>query len=71
MQLITKSQPIIVVDHAATGAAARSEREATGMTSRQAALALGISKTYLCHLEVGKRHWRQELVDKFNELFGK
>lgn len=43
----------------------RSERKAAGVTMRQAAAWMKISKSYLGDLEKGKKQWSEQLVKEF------
>lgn len=47
------------------GAEMRRRRRAHGWTLRAVARALGLSPTYVCDLELGRRHWRPELYRKY------
>lgn len=53
-----------VPDHRKIGRAARHRRMRAGLTLQQAGDALGVSDTFLCLLEHGKRSWTMELYKK-------
>jgi predicted transcriptional regulator len=58
--------PTTTIDHAATGAAARKERIALGVSIREMAHRIGWSAAYLSDLEKGRRCWTDRKVDCFN-----
>lgn len=57
MKLLMKRETLTTIDHAATGATARKERVAAGISLRNMADAMGLSAPYLSDLERGKRNW--------------
>lgn len=64
--LVTKgTRPII--DHVETGMKIRMHRYSKGVTMEEAARRMGISDSYLCDLELGRRHWSEELVHRYQE----
>ena len=54
------------VDHARTGLMAREERQAQGLTQKAVADLMGLTEPYVCDLERGRRNWRPDLVEQFN-----
>lgn len=57
------------VDQVSVGKEMRALREAKGMKLTRASEKMGISTTYLCDLEFGRRKWSQERINKFKGLF--
>jgi len=55
-------------DHRAIGQRMRTLRERAGMTLRRVAGAMEITPSYLCDLELGRRQWRKELIDRMTKL---
>jgi len=57
------------VNHKALGNTLRDWRERLGLKQAWVARAMGITNTYLCQLESGKRpSWSRQLVDAFSAL---
>lgn len=54
-------------DHRVVGAEMAKKRHATGKSQSEMGRLMGVSGPYICDLELGKRCWRQELVDRFLE----
>ncbi len=44
---------------------ARKNREASSIGLRQMADLIGLSHSYLCQLELGRRRWRRSLSERF------
>ena len=63
MKLITK--PAREIDHAATGAAFRRQRENCQLSLRDLGSQLNLSAAYICDLENGKRQWNEKLFARF------
>ena len=55
----------VEVDQVATGRNNRAWRECLGVSLRSAALLMKISAPYLSDLELGQRHWNEELQERF------
>ncbi len=55
-----------VSDDRVVGAKLRKQRKDHGRSLRSIAKAIGVSAAYLSDLELGNRHWDNELIDKFN-----
>lgn len=66
MRLFTKIEKVLKIDNAKSGAMARKERLAKGIALRQMAKRVGLSPSYICDLEHGKRGWSFELEHVFN-----
>ncbi len=62
---------IEVIDATATGEAARTEREAAGLSLREMARRMGVSAPYVSDLELGRRAWSMERVRLWNEAIQK
>lgn len=56
------------MDHAAIGKRCRDIRVGNKISLRELARQLGYSAAYLSDLEKGKRNWRRELIEKYEEL---
>jgi len=56
------------IDHRATGAAAKADREKAGIKMVVMARRLEMSQPYLSDLEAGKRNWSEYLVKRFNDV---
>lgn len=54
-----------VHDDTELGAEMMALRISYGITLPQMAKNIGISKTHLCMLEHGKRHWKDDVLKKF------
>ena len=52
------------INHLQLGRHARQARERSGLSLKAAAKLLGITDSYLCYLEQGKRGWSKELWHK-------
>lgn len=63
MKLRTKT--IDVIDSVATGEEARALRESAGKTLREVGGKFKCSAAYLSDLELGRRNWTQETVERF------
>jgi len=53
------------LNHKETGASIREARQGAGITTRQIARSLGVSKSYVSALECGDRRWTRALREKF------
>lgn len=53
------------VNHVSLGHDLLAEREMAGLSQKEVAYAMGITPTYVCDLEKGKRPWRAALVAKY------
>lgn len=65
MKLVMKTAQVI--DHAATGTAAREARTERGLPLSIVADRMSVSRPYLCDLEAGRRQWTQEKLDAFTK----
>jgi len=54
-----------VLDQDGTAAAARRARQRARLPLREVARRMELSSGYLCDLELGRRHWSEELVQRF------
>lgn len=54
-----------VIDHAAIGAEMQAKRKASKMTLVQMGNLMGLSFSYICDLEHGRRNWSEELKSKY------
>jgi transcriptional regulator with XRE-family HTH domain len=54
------------IDHRRTGALARQERLAVGMTLKQVGDLMVLTESYLSDLERGNRNWDTAKVEQFN-----
>lgn len=69
LELVGRNKQVFEINHAATGASARSVRLSigeAGMSLREFSTRMGISAAYLMDLEMGRRNWNAQLVEKFN-----
>lgn len=53
------------LNHAQIGAGVRTQRLAAGVSLRKLARVIGLSHSYLCQLEQGKRQWRSGLIKSY------
>lgn len=53
------------VDPVWFGREKREKREFIGLSLRRVAVRMGISMGYLCDLELGRRHWTEDMVRRF------
>lgn len=60
-----------VIDHAATGAAAREARMARSLPLSIVADRMSVSRPYLCDLEAGRRQWTQEKLEAYAKAIGR
>ncbi len=65
MELITKQETAVVIDHKAIGAILRGKREKAGITIREIARRLGKSAPYIGDLELGRRNWSQGILTSY------
>ena len=56
-----------VIDHRALGSKARKRRRTLGLSLKAVARYAGITPSFLCYLESGKRAWTEELHQKVND----
>jgi len=63
---VLRSEVRRLYDNIATGTAARVAREAAGLTQRVVAVRMGYTIPYVSDLELGKRAWRDALVEAYN-----
>ena len=66
LTVVTKT--IELIDCKAMGKQVRQIRDKAGKTLREASEALGMTISGLDHLEVGRRKWTTELIDRFNAV---
>lgn len=59
---------IEMIDRKAMGKQAREIRKKAGKTLRQAAADMGTTISGIDHLEIGRRNWTPELIEKFNRV---
>lgn len=55
------------LDSRAVGAAMKAIRESRGISQTEVARRMKLSKPYICDLERGHRHWRDELIASYNK----
>lgn len=65
--LLVINGTVPLINHDATGAAVRLHRRNKGITMKESAKRMGISMSYLCDLEMGRRHWTEALVRRYQE----
>lgn len=65
IKLITK--PAVIVDNIATGALARTCRKERKLSLRTVAKRLKLTPAYVSDLELGRRGWREELIEQFRD----
>lgn len=53
------------INHKEFGKVCHDTRKGRGIRQDHLAAAMGISKTYLCYLERGKKKWTQDIYDSF------
>jgi transcriptional regulator with XRE-family HTH domain len=56
-----------VIDHRKLGREMRQRRRQLGLSLKAAARYSGITPSFLCYLEGGKRAWTEEIYGKVNE----
>lgn len=56
-----------IIDHVQTGIKIRMHRYSKGVTMEETARRMGISASYLCDLELGRRHWCEALVARYQK----
>lgn len=56
-----------IPDDRAMGAAMRQRREAAGLSLYDLAKKLGLSASYLCDLELGRRQWSGTNIERYEE----
>ncbi len=56
------------IDSVKTGRDLRRQRKLSAMSLRHVAQRMGVSAAYLSDLELGRRHWREALIAKYNEI---
>lgn len=71
MRLCGQQITVFARDDRATGAMARKERLAKGISLRQVAKHMKKSAPYISDLERGRRAWNEMLVLKFNAALGR
>ena len=62
--------PIVIVEtekHLDLKRTARDERLKLRYTIKKIAERMGVAPSFLCDLELGRRYWNDELVEKFNK----
>lgn len=67
MKTLLVTIPSKYIDHIATGRNVRHDRRRRHLTLGQVARFMEISTSYLCDLEMGRRHWTEELVARYQE----
>ena len=55
----------VVADDRVVGASLRAKREAAGRSLRDQARSMALSVSYLSDLELGRRTWRGELIERY------
>lgn len=60
-----KTMMVEVIDHEETGFQARQYRESKGVSLRRVAELMEFSAPYVSDLELGRRKWDQEKLEKF------
>lgn len=55
------------IDNGKTGEAARMERLAIRASQSDIAAFMGVSPMFICSLELGRKNWTPDKVDKFNQ----
>ncbi len=67
-QLLSKLEPVLAenaaLDGKATGAAISEVRRKLNIAQKTLAIEMGISQSFLCDLEQGKRDWWMDTFDK-------
>lgn len=58
-------------DHSETGKLMRSKREDTGVSLRTVATAMEISAPYLSDMELGRRGWSSEMIQRADRAIAK
>jgi len=56
---------VSILDQERTAQAARLARQRAGLRLREVARRMELSAGYVCDLELGRRHWSEELVQRF------
>lgn len=62
---------ISAINHKTTGAFARIEREAAGVTATAVARAMRVSKQTVSYLEAGKVRWKKQFADRYTRAVNK
>ena len=55
------------LDSRAVGQQMKALRQSRGISQTEMARRLGFSKPYVCDLERGHRHWRSDLLARYNK----
>jgi predicted transcriptional regulator len=55
------------IDHRLLGESLRLFRSSAKVTATEVAAALGLSKSYICDLELGRREWRRDLIIRYRQ----
>ena len=58
------NQDNAILDDAATSSAIVKVREELDVSQKALSIEMGITQSYLCDLEMGRRHWRLKLFNK-------
>ena len=66
--LKTKTRTVEVIDQHATGEAVWTERKSRRLTLRECGRKLGVSASYVCDLENGRRNWGSPIGKKYLAL---
>ena len=70
MRIVTMIKSKEVIDDVQQGRMARKLRRSKGILAKFVAEKMGASKTLICLLEQGKRHWSKELVAAYSKAIG-
>ena len=65
LNLEKRKMMVEVLDHAKIGINAMSLRKENGLTLREMSAKMGISISYLCDLEHGRKSWNKRLMISF------
>lgn len=56
-----------VTDHKETGNLAKTARVAAGLALREVARRMGVSATFVCDLEKGRRNWNEKVLESYRD----
>jgi len=64
LKLVQKVEALISIDHVATGCCVREYRKSKKLKIKDVAHVMNCTVTYLSHLELGRRKWNEERLNK-------
>ena len=67
-EMIEIATQIMVPDNFKIGTQAKSIRIEKGISQKEMAIRLGLSSTYISHLESGNAKWRKSIFEKYKKV---